>query len=167
MPRSGDPDACAPRIATWDADAQPAPDPGGWVWHPESWESAGLESVQDARDRTRGQAAMRFARDDGWLLRTEVAVWKRHARALTIQEQWEHYCDDRGWYEDDPDGEDGSEREMADTPSAGWRPDPWDEDMPVWRFCLADEEGAVPVWVCGLAGWSPPHNPARRAVGSR
>lgn len=153
-----------PLVATWDPNAQPPADPGGWCWHARSWDEAALESVQPATGRTRGQAAMRYLRDIGEYDIREVGVWKRYARALTIQEQWEHHCDDLGWSELDPESDDdGAEREMSPTPPQGWTPDPWNEDMPVWAFCFPDDPGAVPVWIVGPREGGGPHQPIRRA----
>lgn len=137
---------------------RPPADPDAWIWAAAGHWDAAPESVQDARGRTRGKARARYAKDIGDRI-TDVSVWHRYARALDRQEQWEWHCDERGWLEDDPDGPDGAEREMPSTPPDDWKPDVWDEDMPCWQFCLADDEGAVPVWVCAPRGTKPPHKP--------
>lgn len=141
--------------------ARPPADPDSWCWAAGGHWEAALESVQPAHDRTRGQARARYANDVGERI-VDVSVWLRHARALTVQDQWEWHCDERGWMEEDPDGPDGAEREMPDTPPEGWQPDPWDEDMPCWQICRPDDEGAVPVWICAPQGTRPPHRAAAR-----
>lgn len=138
---------------------RPKADPESWIWAATGHWEAALESIQPAGGRTRGQAAARYASDVGERL-VDVAVWKRYARALDRQELWEWHCDERGWYEDDPAGPDGAEREMPATPPDSWEPDPWNEDRPAWEFCRAGDEGAVPVWVCAPAGAAAPHRPA-------
>lgn len=140
---------------------QPPADPDAWVWAASGHLDAAYESVQDASDRTRAEARARYARDIGERF-IDVSVWRRHARALDRQERWEWHCDQR---EDDPDGPDGAEREMPATPPDGWQPDPWDEDAPCWEFCLPDDDGAVPVWVCGPRGSRPPYQPRRVSQG--
>ncbi len=144
------------------ADERPVADPDGWVWAATGHWDAALESVQDARGCTRGQARARYAKDIGERI-TDVSVWLRHARALTRQDKWEWTCDEAGWEEDDPAGPDGATREMPSTPPESWEPDLWNEDMPAWEFCRPDADGAVPVWVCGPAGTRSPHKPATEA----
>lgn len=124
------------------------------AWAPDGdWQFAYDWSVRDARVITVGMAKRDAAWDIGF---TNARVWKRHLRGLLLWEQWEHHCEDEGWYEDDPDGPDGAEREMARYPPAGWEPH---EDIPVWMFCHATDPGAVPCLVVGEKGDAPPPRP--------
>lgn len=131
------------------ADSRPPADPDSWCW---SWDGA-LESVQDARKLTRGQAINRYCADTGdWF--PAVRAWKRHARALTRLDNW------IWWVESTEEAWDAH----PDEPPADWKPDPWNEDMPVWELCRPDDEGAVPIWVCAPKDCKPPHRPKARAA---
>lgn len=139
--------------------ARPPADPDSWCWSPNGHWEAALQSIQDGRRvLTRSDARHRYANDIGERY-IDVCAWKRYARACDRQEKWEAYCDSLGWYEADPDGEDGDEREMSSEPPANWVPDIWNEDIPEWSFCHPDDEGAVPVWACAPKGSRPPHRP--------
>jgi hypothetical protein len=122
---------------------RPPAEPEAWCWAITGHYDAACDSVQPAQDRSRGQAAARYADEIGERF-IDVAVWRRYARAMTVDEQWDYYRN-------------RLDVALPDEPRPeGWRPDPWDEDMPVWEFCHADDEGAVPVWICAPRGTSPP-----------
>jgi hypothetical protein len=119
------------------------------VW---GWDEGSIESVQDARNRTRGQAIERYCRDIGERF-IEIRAWKRYARGLTIVDNWIWWvesCTDEGW--------DGGYRDL---PPDGWEA-PDDEDMPAWEMCLPTDEGAIPIWILGQKGFDMP--PRRKAV---
>jgi hypothetical protein len=121
--------------------SRPTATPEYWIW---PIYEGGLESVQDATNRTRGEAMARYCNESGESF-IDVRAWKRHARALTRQEQWEQA----------PYRDDGAPREAP----PDWLPDACDESLPVWEFCRPTDEGAVAIWVLapkGLFGLSAP-----------
>lgn len=144
--------------------------PNDCVWdaHGE-WESAYYGSVQDARDRTRGQAAANFSREVGEAI-VNLSTWKRWIKLFTYQDIWDGPGRDR-WFDDWMEREgidmryledthewiyinaDTGERveapEIPDSPPEGWEPAEYD---PAWEFVKKDTEGAIPVWICGFKG---------------
>lgn len=132
-------------------------------WHADGWECAAEWSVRDARVVTRAQAHASATYDLAWV---DVRVRKRYLRELTLQEQWEHHADNESWTEADPNGPDGAERDMSETPPEDWKPH---EDIPEWTFCHPTDPGSVPVWIVSDKQDRPPHrtpapaNPTLRA----
>ncbi len=124
-----------------------------YAWHPHDWEMAGEYSVQPVDGTTRGQAAGHFSRcGPGYL--PDVRVWKRYVEALTRQVVWDDYGRERWEYRHDLECDAGPPE-----PPSEWEPDEYD---PVWRFVHHSHPGAIAVWVCGVKGDEPPHNPAKR-----
>lgn len=147
-----------------------------YCWHEDGWESASEYSVQDARTTTRGQAAARFAREDGGRI-TDVRVWKRYARPLTRQDVWSDYgyerqldnledlfaCPACGVARGLACDEEGSAEPCAarvallpTEPPEDWEPDP--EGDPCWQFVHRDNPDAIPVWICAERGSRAPHD---------
>ncbi|MEJ7783390.1 MAG: hypothetical protein WKF96_01215 [Solirubrobacteraceae bacterium] len=113
-----------------------------YCWSAHGWECAGEGSVADARRESRGKAAAFFAREVGDI--RDVCAWKRYVRPFTLAECWEWYCDERG------------ERDERLSVPNGWYPG---EGTPVWEFVRPDHPEAIPVWICGIKGDTPPMKP--------
>lgn len=128
--------------------------PSALCWHPDGWECASEYSVQDPTRVTRPEAIARFCHEvsEPWV---DVRVYKRHARALTIQEQWEDRGMDEWVWNMDPDGliEDPQPPDVA--------PLDWtaDDEAPAWELCHRSHAEATPIWVCILKGQRIPASP--------
>lgn len=123
-------------------------DPEHWVW---GWDEGGIESVQDARGRTRGQAIKRYCWDTGDYF-PDMRAWKRWGRGLTRIDNWIWWvesCTDEGW------------ETHPEMPPDDWQA-PDDEDMPAWEMCLPTDEGAIPIWIVAPKGGKVP--PRRKAT---
>jgi hypothetical protein len=155
-------------------DAPCAPNVDWYCWATGSWEDAAEGSVRDARTCTRGQAAAAFSRETTGYL-PEVRVWKRYVRPLTRQDVWDGPGKDR-WVDrreagliskralagkpDDPIPSLGElHNEAPDEPPTDWDPDDYD---PVWEFVHRSHPDAIPVWICGFKGDTPPVDPPAR-----
>lgn len=90
----------------------------------------GLESVQLAAGRTRGQAAARYADEVGEHF-TDVRCRVRHIRVLTRQEVWDRI------YDEGPDA--------AGPVPEGWEPY---DDMPAWTIADRADPRSHRVYIC-------------------
>lgn len=144
-----------------------------YCWAASGWEDAGEGSVCDARTTTRGQAAAFFARAFGSI--TDVRVWKRYVLRFTRQDVWDGPGKDR-WVDRREaeimaaralEGRPGEDipplgdlfKEASAEPPTDWEPDCYD---PVWQFVHGSHPDAVPVWICGIKGDTPPADPSKK-----
>lgn len=132
-------------------------------WAADGWESAAWGSVQDASERTRGQAAAAFASETTGYL-PDVRVWKRYVKRWDRQYAWDYYGRERAV--EDYQGEHDVAFDVADEHVATEVPDAWEpsyESMPSWEFVHRSHPLAEAVWVCGAKGDMPPRMPAAPA----
>lgn len=133
------------------------------VWGSGGWEDACWGSVQDASDRTRGQAAARFATEAGVTV-PEVRVWKRWVAVYSRQDAWEFSGRERAV--DDYSFDHDVDYEKADAAVPQAVPDDWfpGEGDPAWEFVAKDDPRGRPAWICGFKGDRPPRDPAKKVV---
>lgn len=111
-------------------------------WHADGWECAAEWSMRDARVVTRAEALGTVGDEVGvW---TDARAWKRYIRPFSVEEQW---AEARRLFDYPEEG-----------PPAGWH---GQEDVPCWEFVPRSHPDALPVWVCGIAGDTPPPSPAQ------